>query len=219
MAALNKMSANEAVVIRGGEQRKIPAAELVCGDLIVVEEGSTAPADARLIQTSALQTAEAPLTGESLPAMKGIAALAGEAGPGDRGCMVFSGTAVSCGRGKAIVTATGMQTGTGRIAGMLTDAGDDVTPLQKELDRVGKTLGLVVVAIAVVMIGTIILVQDVRGWKALLDVLILGVALALGVQRMARRHAIVRHLAALPSASSMRTRWRLPRSTPASSRN
>ncbi|ATQ79015.1 haloacid dehalogenase [Massilia violaceinigra] len=219
MAALNKMSANEAVVIRGGEQRKVPAAELVCGDLIVVEEGSTVPADARLIQTSALRTAEAPLTGESLPAIKGIEPLAGEAGPGDRACMVFSGTAVSCGRGKAIVTATGMQTEIGRVAGMLNDAGDDVTPLQKELDRVGKTLGLVVVGIAVVMIGTIILVQDVRGWKALLDVLILGVALAvaavpeglaavvtvalaLGVQRMARRHAIVRHLAAVETLGS-----------------
>ena len=219
MAALRRMSANEAVVIRGAAQKRIAAAEIVCGDIIVIEEGSTIAADARLIHVSALQTAEAPLTGESLPAQKGVAALDAEAAPGDRCCMIFSGTAVSCGRGKAIVTATGMQTEIGRIAGMLNDTADDVTPLQKELDRVGKTLGLVVVAIAVVMIVTIILVQDVRTLAGLLDVLILGVALAvaavpeglpavvtvalaLGVQRMARRHAIVRHLAAVETLGS-----------------
>lgn len=219
MAALRKMSASEAVVLRDGEQRKIPAAELVCGDLLVVEEGGTIAADACLIQVSSLQTAEATLTGESLPAAKSVAALAAEAGPGDRSCMIFSGTAVSSGRGRAIVTATGMQTEIGRIAGMLNQTGDDSTPLQKELDRVGKTLGIVIVAIAAVMIGTIIVVQDVRDLAGLLDVLILGVALAvaavpeglpavvtvalaLGVQRMARRNAIVRHLAAVETLGS-----------------
>ena len=133
--------------------------------------------------------------------------------------MVFSGTAATYGRGRAVVTATGMQTEMGRIAGMLKATPDETTPLQKELDRVGKLLGLVVVVIAVVMIATIILVEDVRGFSALFDVLILGVALAvaavpeglpavvtavlaLGVQRMAQRNAIVRHLAAVETLGS-----------------
>jgi len=127
-----------------------------------------------------------------------------EVGLGDRHNMIFSGTAATYGRGGAVVTATGMQTQMGRIAGMLKEAPTETTPLQKELDRVGKLLGLIVVLIAVVMIVTIILVEDVRGFAALFDVLILGVALAvaavpeglpavvtavlsLGVQRMARR--------------------------------
>ena len=132
------------------------------GDIILVEEGDTVPADARLIQSTALQTAEAALTGESLPVSKDIAPITGEAGLGDRRNMVFSGTAATYGRGRAVVTATGMQTEMGRIAGMLKDAPDEPTPLQKELDRVGKLLGLVVVVIAVVMIATIIFVEDVQ---------------------------------------------------------
>ena len=150
-------------VIRDGERRSVPAAEIVPGDLILIEEGDTIPADARLIHSTALQTAEAALTGESLPVSKDIAPVAGEAGLGDRTNMVFSGTAATYGRGKAVVTATGMQTEMGRIAGMLKEARAETTPLQKELDRVGKRLGIVVVIIAVVMIATIILVEDVRG--------------------------------------------------------
>ena len=97
----------------------MPAAEIVPGDLILIEEGDTIPADARLIHSTALQTAEAALTGESLPVAKDIAPVAGEAGLGDRHNMIFSGTAATYGRGKAVVTATGMQTEMGRIAGML----------------------------------------------------------------------------------------------------
>ena len=157
--------------------------------------------------STALQTAEAALTGESLPVTKDVAAIAGEMALGDRDNMVFSGTTVTYGRGRAIVVATGMQTETGRIAGLLRDVRDDPTPLQKELDRVGKVLGAVVVAIAVVMIVTILLVENVSGLSAVFDVLILGVALAvaavpeglpavvtavlsIGVQRMAaqKRH-------------------------------
>ena len=133
--------------------------------------------------------------------------------------MIFSGTAATYGRGRAVVTATGMQSQMGRIAGMLREAPDETTPLQRELDRVGKVLGIVVLVIAVVMIATIILVEHVRGFSALFDVLILGVALAvaavpeglpavvtavlsLGVQRMAKRNAIVRHLAAVETLGS-----------------
>jgi len=176
--ALRVMSAAEATVFRDGERRSIPAAELVLGDLILIEEGDIVPADARLIQSSALQTAEATLTGESLPVLKDIAPVTGEAGLGDLHNMIFSGTAATYGHGKAIVTATGMQTEMGRIAGMLKEAPDEITPLQKELNRTGKMLAISVVIIAIVMIATIIIVEKVRGISALFDVLILGVALA-----------------------------------------
>ncbi len=219
VAALRRMAAAHAHVIRGGTPQNVAAAEVVPGDILLVEEGDTIAADARLIASSALQTAEAALTGESLPVSKEIAPLAAEATLGDRRNMVFSGTAASYGRGKVVVTATGMQTEMGRIAGMLKQAQPETTPLQKELARVGRLLGIVVVAIAVVMIGTILLVEDIHGLPALFDVLILGVALAvaavpeglpavvtavlaLGVQRMARRNAIVRHLAAVETLGS-----------------
>ena len=219
VAALRQMAAAQGNVIRDAERQSIPATEIVPGDVILIEEGDTVPADARLIHSTALQTAEAALTGESLPVSKDITPLAGEAALGDRYNMIFSGTAATYGRGKAVVTATGMQTEMGRIAGMLKEAPDETTPLQKELDRVGKRLGIVVVIIAVLMIATIILVENVRGFSAFFDVLILGVALAvaavpeglpavvtavlaLGVKRMAKRNAIVRHLAAVETLGS-----------------
>jgi len=219
VAALRAMSADEATVIRDGERRRVHAAELVPGDVVLVEEGDTIPADARLIASTALQTAEAALTGESLPVSKDTAPVNEEATLGDRTNMLFSGTAATYGRGTAIVTATAMRTEMGRIAGLLRETREEETPLQRELDRTGKLLGAIVVAIAVVMIGTIILVEHVRGFGAIVDVLILGVALAvaavpeglpavvtavlsLGVQRMARRKAIVRHLAAVETLGS-----------------
>jgi P-type Ca2+ transporter type 2C len=219
VAALRQMSAAHANVVRGGERRSIPAADVVAGDIVIIEEGDTIPADARLIQSTALHTAEAALTGESLPVSKDTAPITEEAGLGDRDNMVFSGTAATYGHGKAVVVATGMQTEMGRIAGMLKEAPEETTPLQQELDRVGKLLGMIVIVIAVVMIATIILVEDVREFGALFDVLILGVALAvaavpeglpavvtavlaLGVQRMAKRNAIVRHLAAVETLGS-----------------
>jgi P-type Ca2+ transporter type 2C len=219
VAALRAMSAADATVIRDGERRSIPATDIVRGDIILIEEGDTVPADARVIESTALQTAEAALTGESLPVMKETAPIAGEVALGDRHNMVFSGTPATYGHGKAVVTATGMQSEMGRIAGLLKETPDESTPLQRELDRTGKVLGFVVVAIAVVMIVTIILVEDVEGASALFDVLILGVALAvaavpeglpavvtavlsIGVQRMARRNAIVRHLAAVETLGS-----------------
>jgi P-type Ca2+ transporter type 2C len=219
VAALRAMSAAEATALRDGERGRVPAAEIVPGDVILIEEGDTIPADARLIESTALQTAEAALTGESLPVLKDVATIAGEVALGDRGNMIFSGTAATYGRGKAVVVATGMQTEMGRIAGMLKAAPDDVTPLQKQLDRTGKLLGLIVIVIAAVMIATIILAEHVTGFSAVFDVLILGVALAvaavpeglpaivtavlsLGVQRMARKNAIVRRLAAVETLGS-----------------
>jgi Ca2+-transporting ATPase len=219
VAALRRMAAAHAQVVRGGRRRSIEAAEVVPGDILLLEEGDTVSADARLIRCAALQTAEAALTGESLPESKQAAPLGEEAALGDRSNMVFSGTAVTHGRGRAVVVATGMATQMGRIAGMLKEAPVEVTPLQKELDRVGRRLGLIVVAIAAVMVSTILLLSEVSGLSAFLNVLILGVALAvaavpeglpavvtavlaLGVQRMARRNAIVRHLAAVETLGS-----------------
>ncbi len=219
VAALRAMSAAEATVIRDGERRHVPAAELVPGDIMLLEEGDTMPADGRLLQSTALQTAEAALTGESLPVSKDTTPISEEAGIGDQHNMVFSGTAATYGRGKAIITTTGMQTEMGKVAGMLQRATTETTPLQKELDRTGKLLGIVVLVIAVIMVATIILVEHVRDFSALVDVLILGVALAvaavpeglpaivtavlaLGVQRMVQRNAIIRKLPAVETLGS-----------------
>ena len=219
IAALRAMSAAHANVIRGGARRSISAAEIVPGDILLVEEGDTIAADARVIESAVLQTAEAALTGESLPVTKDTVPIDEDAALGDRHNMVFSGTAVTYGHGTAIVTATGMRTEMGRIAGLLKETPDEATPLQRELNRTGKVLGLVVIAIAVVMVATIVLVEDLRGAAALFEVLILAVALAvaavpeglpavvtavlsIGVQRMAQRNAIVRHLAAVETLGS-----------------
>lgn len=219
VAALRRMSAAHADVVRDGARGRIAAAELVPGDILLVEEGDVVSADARLIQSISLRMVEAALTGESLPTEKDIAAIAGDVGLGDRGNMVFSGTSATYGRGRAVVTDTGMRTQMGRIAGLLKDTPDKATPLQRELDRVGRLLGTAVVVIAVVMVATILLVETVRDVQGVFQVLILGVALAvaavpeglpavvtavlsLGMQRLARRNAIVLHLAAVETLGS-----------------
>jgi len=219
IASLRAMSPAEATVFRDGERRIVPASELVPGDVILVEEGNTIAADARVIESTALKTAEAALTGESLPVSKDADQISEEAQLGDRKNMIFSGTVATYGRAKAVVTGTGMQTEMGRIAGLLKRTSAEVTPLQKQLDHTGRMLGLMVIGIAVVMIATVILVENVSGFSGIVDVLILGVALAvaavpeglpavvtavlsLGVQRMARRNAIVRHLAAVETLGS-----------------
>ena len=178
--------------------------------------GDTIPADGPLSHRIALQTAEAALTGVSQPVSKETVPISGDAEPGDRHSMCFTGTAATCpGRGTAVVTATGMQTEMGQIAGMLSKAPVETTSLQKEQDRVGKLLGVIVV----VMIAPIRLVEEVRGISALFEVLILDVALAvaavpeglpavmtamlaLGLQRMATRKSNFRHLAAVETLGS-----------------
>jgi Ca2+-transporting ATPase len=222
VAALRAMTAPVARVLRDGEQRVVPAVELVPGDLLLLEEGDTIPADGRVLTSVSLRTAEAALTGESALVSKDAAAVPAEAGLADRSDMVFSGTAVGAGRGRAVVTATGAATELGRIAGTLRETEDVETPLQRELDRVGKRLGAAVVVIAVAMSATILLTEDVRTASDLVAVLLLGVSLAvaavpegltaittivlsLGTLRMARRHVIVRKLSAVETLGSTTT--------------
>src|SRR5262249_3730583 len=174
IAALRQMAAAHAHVVRDGAPTTVPATEVVPGDILLVEEGDTVPADAHVIQSTALQMAEAALTGESLPVGKDADPIDKEVGLGDRSNTIFSGTSATYGRARAVVVSTGMQSEMGRIAGMLSQVASGPTPLQRELDRVGKRLGFVVIVIAIVMIVTIVLVEHVRGLSALVDVLILG---------------------------------------------
>ncbi len=217
--ALRQMSAATAAVIRDEKRNRISAADIVVGDIILVEEGDLVSADARLIDSVSLRLAEAPLTGESVPVEKDVAAIPLEVALGDRSNMIFSGTSATYGRGTAVVMATGMRTEIGRISEMLAQTPDEATPLQRELDRVGKLLGLIVIIIAVGMIATILTVQGIKDVQSVFNVFILGVALAvagvpeglpavvtatlsLGVQRLAKRNAIVRHLAAVETLGS-----------------
>ncbi|THK36459.1 cation-translocating P-type ATPase [Ensifer sp. MPMI2T] len=219
VSALRQMTAVQSTILRDGRQQEIAVAELVPGDVILLEEGDAVSADARLVEAAGLRASEAALTGESQPVAKSTEPLAQAAALGDRSNMVFSGTTLTYGRGRAIVTATGMRTEMGRIAGLLQETPDERTPLQRELDRVGRLLGAAVVAIATVIIAMILLIEEINGLAALFDVLIFGVAiavaavpeglpaiitavLAVGVQRMAARNAIIRNLAAVETLGS-----------------
>lgn len=205
--ALRKMAAPTANVIRNGKENKIPARELVPGDVILLKAGDKVPADARLVQSFNIQAEEASLTGESLPVEKRMEAITGgETGIGDRNNMVYSGTAISYGRGRAVVTATGMNTEFGKITGMLQDVETAKTPLQKNLDQVGRNL-----AKAAGVIVLLIVIFGVFHGQPVLEMIIFGIALAvavvpealpavvtislaIGVQRMVKRHALIRRL-------------------------
>jgi Ca2+-transporting ATPase len=222
VAALRAMTAPLSRALRDGEQRVIAAAELVPGDVLLLEEGDTVPADARVLSSISLRTGEAALTGESAVVSKDPAPLPEDAGVADRTGMVFAGTVVAAGRGRAVVTATGPATELGRIAGTLRATEEVETPLQRELDRVGRRLGVAVVAIAVAMSATILLAQEVRSASDLVRVLLIGVSLAvaavpegltvittvvlsLGTLRMAARNVIVRKLPAVETLGSTTT--------------
>ena len=203
--ALREMAAPLAKVIRDGAEIVVNASELVPGDVVLLAAGDRVPADARLLQSNNLRTDEASLTGESLPSEKEVAALLNEnAGPGDRKNMVFAGTSISYGRAVALVVATGMQTEFGRIATMLQSVETEKTPLQKNLDKVGSVL-----ARAAFVIVLVIVAFGVFRGQSFIEMLIFGIALAvavvpealpavvtislaLGVQRMVKRHALMR---------------------------
>jgi potassium/sodium efflux P-type ATPase len=219
VAALQKMAAATAGVVRDGEERRIPAADVVPGDLLVLAEGDAVSADARLVHAASLTVAEASLTGESEAVLKDIATLAEPAALGDRVNMVFSGTAVTRGRGHAVVTGTGMATEMGNIARLLGSTEEERTPLQREIDGIGRSLVIAVIVIAIVVIGAILLTTDIDSVDDVVDVLlvsvslavaavpeglpaVLSVVLALGVQRMARQHAIVKKLSSVETLGS-----------------
>jgi magnesium-transporting ATPase (P-type) len=219
VAALAKMTAVMSSVVRDGRVVRLPSAELVRGDLFVLGEGDAVGADARLVKADALRVQEASLTGESAAVLKDAATLAAPAALGDRLDMVFKGTAVVQGAGRAVVTATGMGTEMGAIAALLEATEAEPTPLQVEVGRIGRMLGLAVVVIATVVVATVLAISDIRGVADVVPVLLLGVSLAvaavpeglpailsvvlaLGVQRMATRNAVVKHLASVETLGS-----------------
>ncbi|MBA4371136.1 MAG: ATPase, partial [Coriobacteriaceae bacterium] len=143
LEALKAMSAPVATVVRGGVERDIPTADLVPGDVVLLEAGDRVPADGRLLEASALRIDEAALTGESVPSRKDPGSAAATDAPlGDRRCMVFASTSVAVGRGRMLVVETGQHTEVGRIAQMLADQPDEKTPLQRELAVVGKRIAI-----------------------------------------------------------------------------
>jgi Ca2+-transporting ATPase len=213
--ALRQMAAPTATAIRDGQEVEIPARELVPGDLILLRAGDKIPADARLIQAVNLQIEEAALTGESVPVAKQVDPLAnGELAVGDRKNMAYTGTAATYGRGRALVVATGMSSEFGKIAQMLQTIETGKTPLQENLDRVGHLL-----ARAAFMVVAIIVALGLFRGQPFIEMLIFGIALAvavvpealpavvtislaIGVQRMARRHALMRRLSAVETLGS-----------------
>ena len=205
--------------MRDGLVLRIPSAALVLGDVLVLGEGDAVGADARLAESSDLRMLEASLTGESEPVLKEAAALQAAAALGDRLNMVFKGTAVAQGSGRAMVTAVGMKSEMGAIATLLDATEDQPTPLQVEVGRIGRVLGTAAIVIAVAVVATILITDHVRAPADVVRVLLLGVSLAvaavpeglpamlsvvlaLGVQRMARRHAIVKKLASVETLGS-----------------
>lgn len=208
LAALKKLSSPTSKVIRDGQHNIIPSSELAPGDLIELEAGDNIPADARLIWlTSNFSVQEASLTGESTPVLKTTLALEEKEIPlAERANMVYTGTSVSSGKAKAVVVETAMNTELGKIAGMIQGIDQETTPLQKKLEQFGKWI----VYLCFVLVGLVFLLEWLRGGK-LIEVLLTSVslavaaipeglpavvtiALALGVQRMVKRHALIRKL-------------------------
>ena len=216
MAALKKMSAPIAAVLREGRLTEAAAAQLVPGDVVLLEAGRIVPADMRLIEAAQLRTEEAALTGESLPVTKSTKALHDAALPlGDRKNMVYKGTMVSAGRGTGIVVDTGMSTELGRIASMLQEEEQVKTPLQKRLLGFGRNI-----AITVIIISVIVFVAGIiRGEEALRMLLtaislavaaipealpaVVTISLALGAKKMVKQQALIRRLPAVETLGSV----------------
>ena len=214
--ALMAMAAPTATVIREGKQIEIPAEELVPGDIIPIFIGDKIPADSRLFESVNLQTDEAPLTGESVPVDKNANIVLNSAtGIGNRENMIYSGTIVTYGRGMGVVVATGMNSEFGKIAGLLssvTDIGE--TPLQRNLDQLGKTLAKITFAIIFVLFILGVLEGndpvDMFVWAIALAIAVVPealpavvtISLAIGVQRMVKRNALIRKLPAVETLGS-----------------
>lgn len=213
--ALRQMAAPTAAVLRDGQEVKIAAREVVPGDVVILHTGDRIPADGRIIESINLQVEEAALTGESIPVEKHTAPLQiADLPPGDRKNMVYAGTAVTYGRGRAVIVATGMQTEFGKIAQLLQTVETTKTPLQQNLDKVGATLARV----AFIVVAIIVALGFLRG-QPFIEMLIFGIALAvavvpealpavvtislaIGVQKMIKRHVLIRRLPAVETLGS-----------------
>lgn len=210
LEALKKMAAPHARVIRDGIVREISAAEVVPGDLLLLETGDAVCADGRVVESRSLKTEESALTGEALPVEKtSVGGLPEETATGDRKNMVLAGGYVVYGKGKVLVTATGMETEMGRIAAMLSRTSDSMTPLQKKLEQTGKQLGIGALAICALIFCMGIL-QEKPPFSMFMTAVSLAVAaipeglpaivtivLAMGTSRMSEKHTIVRRLSAV----------------------
>lgn len=215
MEALKKLSALRARVLRDGKEQIIDAVKLVPGDIIKLEAGDFVPADARIIESSSLKSEESSLTGESVPVEKDGTVIIDERAPiGDRFNMIYSGCSITYGTTSAVVTATGMKTEIGKIANLLNTSEDTQTPLQLKLAQLGKYIGFVAMAICAV-----IFVIGVISGMELIEIFMIAVALAvsaipeglpaivtvvlaIGVQRMVKKHAIIRKLPAVETLGS-----------------
>ena len=215
LEALQKLTDHASKVVRNGEVTVVPAKELVPGDIVVLDTGDYIPADLRIIEAVNLKSQESSLTGESVPVEKNTEKIEdSEVGIGDRINMLFSSSLVTYGRGKGIVVETGMTTEVGKIAGMLDNTEEQITPLQEKLNKLGKTLGIAALAICVV-IFIIGLIQGKEPIHMFMTAVSLAVAaipeglvavstivLAIGVQKMVKKNAIVKRLPAVETLGS-----------------
>ena len=213
--SLQKMSVPKTRVIRNGESIEINSEDVVPGDVAVFETGDRITADGRILECSGLRTEESSLTGESLPVFKSADALPGENAPlGERFNMVYSGSTVAGGRCRVLVTDTGMNTEVGKIAGLLDAAETPETPLQKRLDNTGKVLGIAALAVCglIFILGIIQHVDILDSFMLAVSLAVAAVpeglpaivtiVLALGVQRMVKKNAVVRKLPAVETLGS-----------------
>ncbi|MFH1506329.1 MAG: calcium-translocating P-type ATPase, SERCA-type [archaeon] len=215
IAALKKMTSLKTVVKRNGEKIIIDAKEVVPGDILLLETGEKIPADARLFEVDNLETQEATLTGESMPVCKIINKVDKKATLGDQKNIVFSGTIITKGRGKAIIVRTGMQSEIGKIASFIQKTEDEKTPMQKKLENFGKWLGIIIMGICAV----VFLIGWLRGGEVMEMLLVavslavaaipvglpavITITLAIGVQKMIKKHALVRTLPSIESLGSV----------------
>ena len=215
LEALQKLSAHVSKVIRNGKMEVVPAKELVPGDLVVLDTGDYVPADLRIIEAVNLKSQEASLTGESVPVEKHTNSIDKEdVSLGDRDNMLFSSSLITYGRGKGIVVETGMNTEVGKIAGIINDTIETETPLQKKLNKLGKTLGIAALVICAIIfaIGLLYGKDPIEMFMTAVSLAVAvipeglaavsTIVLAIGVQRMVKRNAIVKKLPAVETLGS-----------------